>query len=163
MNPVMLQSDVLRELYWRDEIPEAMYWLQGEGLGPAGIDPELLDRFLPIDAKVDIDSLERLVECGLLRRSGGGYELTETGFGHGARLFEDDFSEFEQLAAVGPYACECCKPTPGGGNLAYSGCGCGCCEGEPEKERQVEAVVGCDCGCCEGEPETRPAAPPHGV
>jgi hypothetical protein len=133
MNPVMLKSDLLRELYWRDEIPEAMYWLQGEGLGP-GIDLELLDRFLPIDAKVDCDSLDRLVECGLLRRGAGGYELTEAGFGHGARLFEDDFSEFERLAAEGPYACDCCKPAPMDGELAYSACGCGCCEGEPEEE-----------------------------
>lgn len=135
-----LKSDTLRDLFLRDEIPEAMYWLRNEGIGE-GVDPELLDRFIWTDVKVDRQCLESLVAHGLLRRTQAGrYELTEAGLDHGARLFEDDFAEFE-LATE-----------------AFSACACGCCGAEPEPESEIDGIAptysACACGCCSTEPES---------
>ena len=85
------QVNAERALFWRDEIPEAMFWLEGEGLGDR-VEARLLERFLPIGAKVDFRYLEALVEEGLLRRTAAGlYELTDEGRTHGERVFADDF------------------------------------------------------------------------
>jgi hypothetical protein len=70
------KSEALRALYWRDEILQLMFWIQGEGLGDR-IDPGVLERFLGVDAQVGIGYLDRLVAEGLLDRSPAGlYHLT---------------------------------------------------------------------------------------
>ena len=145
-----LKSETLRDLFLRDEIPEAMYWLRNEGLGDR-VDPELLDRFIWTDVKVDRQCLESLVAQGLLRRTRAGlYELTEAGLNHGARLFEDDFAEF-QLAteAFSACACGCCGAEPESETDAVaptpSACACGCCSTQPESERSIAATASCGC------------------
>ena len=147
-----LRSETLRELFWRDEIPEAIYWLEGEGHGP-GVDTEALERVLPAEPAFSPRHLDSLVEAGLLRRSASGrYELTEAGWSHGARLFADDFDAFEKGISIGACACGCCEEEveperpP---SAAVSGCACGCCQDEPPSEREsVAAAVG-SCGCGE--------------
>ena len=107
-------SETLQAAFLRDEIPEAMVWLRKEGF--EGVDPELLDRYLWIDTKVDAERLDSLVDSGLLRRSSEGrYQLTEAGAEHGARVFAHNFAEMEK--APGPFFCEC-----------------GCCGEKPEPE-----------------------------
>jgi hypothetical protein len=147
--PSQPRSEALRTLFWRDEIPEAMYWLEREGFG-SKVDVELLERFLSGDEHLESYYLEGLVGAGLLRRRGPFYELTKEGSLHGARLFADDFSEFERAARTA------CGPASSGDG-AMSACGCGCCE-EPETAR----VSACGCGCCE-EPETSPETAPAGA
>ena len=146
-----LRSDALRELFWRDEIPEAIYWLEGEGHGP-GVDTEVLQRVLPAEPAFGPQYLDRLVESGLLRRSATGrYELTGAGWSHGARLFADDFDEFGKSAALGACACGCCgeepepdRPVP----AASSGCACGCCQdGSPSEDESAAAGAVSACGC----------------
>lgn len=87
------KSEALRALYWRDEILQLMFWIQGEGFGD-DVDPVLLKRFLGVDAEVGVRYLDRLVEEALLSRGvDGRYALTPRGHQHGARVFADDFAE----------------------------------------------------------------------
>lgn len=134
MNTVSeFESESLQALFWRDEIPEAMYWLCNEGLGE-NVDPELLDRFLWVDTEVDAQRLDSLVATGLLRRTPEGrYQLTEAGRSHGAALFADDFPETEAAPLDSACACGCCGEEPEG-ETAPLGCACGCCGGEREAE-----------------------------
>lgn len=87
------KSEALRALFWRDEILQVMFWIQGEGLGDH-VDPSLLERFLGVDAAIAVRYLDKLVDEELLARAGDDlYELTETGRKHGARVFADEFAE----------------------------------------------------------------------
>lgn len=87
------KSEALRELYWRDEILQVMFWLQGEGFGDE-IDERLLERFLGVDAARGLRYLSRMVEQGLLvRRADGRYALSERGRAEGARIFSEEFAE----------------------------------------------------------------------
>jgi len=73
MQPVAeLKSDLLQELFWRDEIPEAIYWLEGEGHGP-GVDSEALERVLPAEPAFSPEYLDSLVEAGLQPASVSSY------------------------------------------------------------------------------------------
>lgn len=90
------KSDALRALYWRDEILQLMFWVQGEGLGEK-IDPGLLERFLGVDAQEGIRHLDQLVDEGLLSCDAEGrYRLTAEGHRHGARVFADEFADLTQ-------------------------------------------------------------------
>lgn len=87
------KSEALRAMFWRDEILQMMFWIQGEGFGDE-VDPALLERFLGVDAEVGIRYLDRLVVEGLLERvPDDRYALTEEGRAHGARVFADEFSD----------------------------------------------------------------------
>ena len=104
-------SKPLQEAYLRDEIPAAMLWLREEGI--QRVDPELLNRYLYIDAKVGVQRLDALVEAGLLRRSSvGGYELTEAGLVHGARVHEHHFADLENVSVSFFCECGCCGAIP---------------------------------------------------
>ncbi len=90
------KSDALRAMFWRDEILQVMYWIQGEKF--PGVDdrvsPELLERFLGVDAQVGVQYLDKLVAEKLLQRTPGGmYSMTEEGRKHGGRVFGEEFSE----------------------------------------------------------------------
>lgn len=90
------KSDALRALFWRDEILQVMYWIQGEKFPGVGdqVDPDLLERFLGVDAQVGVQYLDRLVEENLLRRSSDGlYSMTEEGRRHGGRVFGEEFAD----------------------------------------------------------------------
>lgn len=92
------KSETLRALFWRDEILQLMFWIKGEGFGER-VDPELLERFLGVQAQVGIRYLDRLVREGLLDRDADGlYRLTEQGHRHGARVFAAEFADVTQPA-----------------------------------------------------------------
>jgi hypothetical protein len=91
------KSDALRALFWRDEILQVMYWIKGEGLGDT-VDPVVLERFLGVDPSVSVEYLDRLVDEGLLTRSGSFYSLTDEGQALGGRVFADEFSELTRPA-----------------------------------------------------------------
>lgn len=87
------KTEALRAMFWRDEILQVMFWIKGEGFGDE-VDPQLLERFLGVDAGIGIQYLDRLVdEDWLVRLPGGRYALTEEGRKEGARVFADEFSE----------------------------------------------------------------------
>ncbi len=91
------KSAALQALYWRSEILQVMYWLQGEGLGDL-VDPPLLERFLGVDAANGVTYLDRLVEEGYLTREDDWYALSDTGLAEGATEFAMAFSDLTRPA-----------------------------------------------------------------
>ena len=86
------KSDALKQLYWRSEVLQVMYWLRGEGFGDQ-VDPSLLERFLGVEAEIGVQYLDRLVEEGYLEQVGERYSLSEMGRREGALEFATSFSE----------------------------------------------------------------------
>ncbi len=86
------KSEALRALYWRSEILQVMYWLQGEGFGDQ-VGADLLERFLGVDAEVGVQYLERLVGEGYVTKVGERYALSESGQKEGALEFVSSFAE----------------------------------------------------------------------
>ena len=90
----------LEALYWRDEILQAMYWLQGEGLADA-VDSARLAELLVAGEPVIAAELERLAGGGYLDALSGPsrqYRLTEIGRLEGGRTFRDEFDGLTRQA-----------------------------------------------------------------
>lgn len=90
------KSESLKALFWRDEILQVMYWIQGEKFPGVGdeVTPELLERFLGVDATVGVGYLDRLVQEKLLERTAAGlYKMTDEGRAHGGRVFGAEFAD----------------------------------------------------------------------
>jgi hypothetical protein len=90
----------LDALFWRDEILQALYWLQGEGLAD-GTDAAGLARLLVGDEAVIAQELQRLTAGGYLAHLPGPparYRLTEMGRLDGGRRFADEFDGLTQQA-----------------------------------------------------------------
>jgi hypothetical protein len=87
----------LDDLYWRDEILTAMYWLQGEGLA-AVVDAAQLAHFLAADAGTVAHHLHRLAGDGYLEMTDDDpprYQLSQIGRKEGGRRFHDEFAELQ--------------------------------------------------------------------
>jgi hypothetical protein len=91
------KSPALRNLYWRSEILQVMYWLRGEGLGEV-VDAQLLERFLGVEARVGIGYLDQLVADGYLERVDAGYVLSERGLEEGRTEFALSFADLTRPA-----------------------------------------------------------------
>jgi hypothetical protein len=90
----------LDALFWRDEILQALYWLQGEGLAD-GTDAPSLARLLVADEAIIAQELERLTAGGYLDYVPGPpacFQLTEMGRLEGGRRFADEFEGLTQQA-----------------------------------------------------------------
>lgn len=89
----------LEALYWRDEILQAIYWLQGEGLADA-VDSARLAELLVAAEPVIAAELERLAGGGYLELlpSSRQYRLTEIGRLEGGRSFRDEFDGLTRQA-----------------------------------------------------------------
>lgn len=91
------KSQALKEMFWRSEILQVIYWLRGEqfGLGPARdqVDPVMLERFLGVDRDVSVLYLDLLVDRGDLEREEGRYRLSEDGVKEGALEFAASWSD----------------------------------------------------------------------
>jgi len=107
----------LEALYWRDEILQALYWLQGERLDDA-MNAERLTQLLVADRGIITAELERLAQGGYLEIVQGAssdvapcYRLTEIGRIEGARSFQDEFDGLTRQAhgECGP-GCWCHDP-----------------------------------------------------
>lgn len=85
------KSEALRRLFWRSEILQVMYWLRGEELGDSAT-PELLERFLGVEATIAATYMDRLVDEGYLVVRDGAYALSERGEAEGADEFEAAFA-----------------------------------------------------------------------
>ena len=96
--------EALDELFWRDEILQAMYWLRGESLADA-VGTAQLAQFLVADRRAIGRHLARLAAGGYLEPVPGRprrYRLTELGRQEGGRSFRD---EFAALTRPGHGAC----------------------------------------------------------
>jgi hypothetical protein len=91
------KSEALRTLYWRSEILQVMYWLRGEGLGET-VDPEIIERFLGVDAAIGVTYLDRLVDDGYLERDGDRYLLSPRGVAEGGEEFAASFADLTKPA-----------------------------------------------------------------
>lgn len=86
------KSEALRDLYWRSEILQVMYWLKGEGLGEV-VDAPMLERFLGVDASVGVTYLDRLVLDGYLEPASRGYSMSDIGLAEGKTEFALSFAD----------------------------------------------------------------------
>ncbi|MGH9164456.1 MAG: hypothetical protein ACRDZW_02940, partial [Acidimicrobiales bacterium] len=86
------KSEALREMFWRSEILQVMFWLRGEGFGDQ-IDAPLLDRFLGVEADIGVQYLELLADEGYLDRVGARYSLSEIGVREGGLEFAASFAD----------------------------------------------------------------------
>lgn len=91
------KSEALRQLYWRGEILQLMYWLRGEGLGDVA-DAPLMERFLGVEAAVGLSYLTQLVDEGYLERRGDGFVLSERGLEEGKTEFALSFADLTRPA-----------------------------------------------------------------
>jgi hypothetical protein len=91
---MVIMSDPLEALRWRDELLQILYWFRGEGLGDSVTPRELLP-FLNGEEHLVEQHLDRLVDDGYARRlerSPAHYQLTEFGVREGGRRFADEFA-----------------------------------------------------------------------
>ncbi len=84
--------DELEVLRVRDEVLQAMYWMNAEGLDEAPT-PATLARFLAVPAATLAPYLERFSADGHLEAAGEGWRLTPRGEEAGKRAFADEFAD----------------------------------------------------------------------
>jgi hypothetical protein len=84
--------DELEALRIRDEVLQAMYWMQSEGIGSAPTAAELA-RFLAVPAGTLTPYLERFARDGYLHHAGDGYRLSKRGEEAGKRTFAEEFAD----------------------------------------------------------------------
>lgn len=103
------ESDELQELFWQDELTEAMSWLS-EGRESEPIDAATLQRVLWPGATLDTARLQHMVDEGLVRRvSPSTFTLTERGRARGRMLLEADGRETLQVRdRCNAAGCTCC-------------------------------------------------------
>jgi hypothetical protein len=89
--------DPVDALRCRDDILQAMYWMQGEGFGEEA-DVQMLRSFLVVDETLLREQLEILAEEDYLEESGGRYRLSEFGVKEGGRRFADEFAGLQDTA-----------------------------------------------------------------
>jgi len=82
----------LEALQIRDEVLQAMYWMQSEGLADASTAPELA-RFLAVPAETLGPYLQRFADDGYLVRSERGYRLSDRGMEAGKQTFAEEFAD----------------------------------------------------------------------
>ncbi len=63
-DPQEPKSEELRRLFWRDEILQLFFWLEGEGFGDL-VGPRTLERFMGVDTEASVVHLEQLAEDGV--------------------------------------------------------------------------------------------------
>jgi hypothetical protein len=104
----------LDDLFWRDEILQALFWMRGEGLAEASTAPELA-RFLGAEERTVAGALAGLAQDGHLELASSGmpraYRLTDLGIREGGRRFHDEFGDLTRQAhgECGP-GCWCHDP-----------------------------------------------------
>lgn len=91
------KSEALRNLYWRSEILQVMYWLRGEGFGDL-VDAGLIEQFLGVESSIGISYLGQLVTEGYLTRDGDWFSLSARGLQEGAMEFAASFSDLTRPA-----------------------------------------------------------------
>src|SRR5919197_445432 len=85
-------QSAIRNVRWRDEILQLMYWMTGEGFGREFAVADL-QKFLPAEDIMLTENLEAMAGDRLVERVGGKYALTAAGRREGGRRFADEFEE----------------------------------------------------------------------
>lgn len=102
-------SDALQDLFWQDELTEAMSWLS-KGHDSEPVDAATLQRVLWPGATLDAGRLQQMVDEGLVERvSPSAFTLTERGRARGRMLLEAEHLETLQPRGVcNTPGCKCC-------------------------------------------------------
>lgn len=101
-------GELTAQLFWRDEILQAMYWMHGEGLGEV-LSARSLAALLDSSPEHLSVELRRLAEEQYVDETGlDEYRLTELGMETGKRSFGDEFAGLTHAAhgACAP-GCDC--------------------------------------------------------
>ena len=117
LNEIPDGAAALDGLYWRAEILQAVYWMDGEGLA-SEVAPVALAAFLVADQASVARQLAQLAADGYLQVvDGPRYRLTPLGRTEGGRSFRDEFADFMRgkpaHAECGP-GCWCKDPNHAG-------------------------------------------------
>lgn len=112
-------EEALDQLFWRDEILQVMYWLQGEGLSKSVCAQDLVV-FLNSDLKTILSHLELAAADGYLSRTSHTprmseeteYSLSDAGRKEGGRRFRDEFAGM-QKSGHGECSADCSCHTTG--------------------------------------------------
>lgn len=86
------------ELFWRDEVLEAMYWMIGEGIEEA-ITPSDLRGFLDAPSDVLEQVFADLEDRQQVRETSRGYVFTDDGEREAKRRFADEFADIQGFDA----------------------------------------------------------------
>ncbi len=101
----MASSNGELKLFWRDELLQVLYWLQGEGFADLATAGGLAG-FLQADPILVAECLTELVEDGYVETVPADgqirYRLTDLGRREGGRRFRE---EFAHLQKAGHYEC----------------------------------------------------------
>lgn len=87
--------EALDELFWQDEILQAMFWLQGEGLAET-VGSAQLAQFLVAEGHTVAQQMSRLADEGYLECLPGRerrYRLSEKGRQEGGQSFQEEFAD----------------------------------------------------------------------
>lgn len=86
----------LDDLFWREEILQVLFWMEGENLAES-VGVAQLQSFLNGDSATIRHQLRRCCRQGLLFEDGTDqYRLTDQGRREGGRLFSDAFSKLQK-------------------------------------------------------------------
>lgn len=86
------------DLFWRDEVLEAMYWMIGEGIEEA-VAPADLQGFLDAPDDIVQRTFSTLEEGAYIRETAHGYVFTEFGEKEAKRRFADEFADIRGFDA----------------------------------------------------------------
>jgi hypothetical protein len=103
------RGDAVTRLVNREEVLQICFWYEGEGFGSV-FDASVVGPFLNCDPHTIEAALSELITQGLLETASPpatGLRLTAAGKHKGARLFVDDFADY-QHAGHGECAAGCC-------------------------------------------------------
>lgn len=87
-------TDGYDELFWRDEVLEAMYWMIGEGIESA-VAPVDLRGFLDAPSNEIEETFTSLEADDLVRDTDRGFVFTERGEEEASRRFADEFADIK--------------------------------------------------------------------
>lgn len=94
MSDSVRTPDDFDELFWRDEVLEAMYWMIGEGIETA-VSPVDLRGFLDAPSNEVELTFAGLDDSGFVRDTDQGYVFTGRGEQEAKRRFADEFADIK--------------------------------------------------------------------
>lgn len=114
-----IESSPLRALFWREEILQVLYWMDGEGFGSWVSAPQIIT-FLNTNSANLLYHLEKMVEQGYLVIQGDSFKeaslvgLSSLGKKEAGRQFSEAFQGLQKAGhgECGP-DCEFCYGTDG--------------------------------------------------
>lgn len=114
-----IESSPLRALFWREEILQVLYWMDGEGFGSRVSAPQIIT-FLNTNSANLLYHLEKMVEQGYLDLQGDSFGegslvgLSSLGKKEAGRQFSEAFQGLQKAGhgECGP-GCEFCYGTDG--------------------------------------------------